>query len=322
MKERYLTADIFTLSIKRALNTVFDIDSSLRRLKGSLPRNDAPTINIRKSNNKIVFYEYTPKGTKYLRKKSPQIYKLARQRYCKLLYDTLKAQRDCGRESLEWKHALNKMLSFTNRIYEGNLELERVVLTANQYKWIKAQHKTKNYTAPPGQIKRLTNGGVETRSKSESLIGNSLESYGVPYIYELQMKIEVYPIVNKLQETLGEPNLYTLNSKSTYWKVPPELEWMNSPGSMWKTYYYRDGKITIHPDFSIMLADGELFVWEHEGPSENFRYRCNASERVFVMRLTETVARKNLLFTFEDDVLDAEVLDELIAQRVLSRLWF
>lgn len=321
-KKYYLTADAFALSMKKALRTLFDVDASLKRIKGSLSHKDSAHLQVKRCGKKVLFYEYADGKTTYLRKQSPRLYKLARQRYCRLLYEVLRARKQYGHESAEMEERLGKLTEFTKKLDQGNLELARVVMTPKQYKWFAGVHRTKKFTAQPGATEYRTNAGTRVRSKSESHIGNALEALGVPYIYELQMRIDVFPLVQNLQATLNERNLYSISGNTTFWNVPTQLEWMNSPGSIWRSYYYRDGHLTIYPDFSVMLADGEVLVWEHEGPSADSVYRCNASERVFVMQQTKAVDRKNLVYTFEYDVLDAEALDAVISERILSRLWF
>ena len=105
------------------------------------------------------------------------------------------------------------------------------------------------------------------------------------------------------------------------WQVPEYLQWMNSPGSIWKSYNERTGYITIFNDFKSMLADNDTVLMEHEGLCDDFVYRCNAAERVFVMLYTKSVSRKNLIYTFEDDVADKSVLESIIENTILPRLW-
>ena len=117
-------------------------------------------------------------------------------------------------------------------------------------------------------------------------------------------------------------NLYSFGRERIYWNVPPELEWMNAPGSIWKTYYPPNGTITIYNDFIIMLADGEYIIWEHEGLMSDFRYRCQASERISVIKYTGTVDKGNLIETYEHDIDTPEKLIDIIERRILPRLWF
>lgn len=67
---------------------------------------------------------------------------------------------------------------------------------------------------------------------------------------------------------------------------------------------------------------GSLLVWEHEGMASDFRYRCNASERIFVLRETGTVAENNLVFSFERDINDEKELDRMIMTHLIPRILF
>ncbi|MBQ3322780.1 MAG: hypothetical protein IJH05_08065 [Firmicutes bacterium] len=97
---------------------------------------------------------------------------------------------------------------------------------------------------------------------------------------------------------------------------------MNSQGSIWKTYEPFDGTIELFNDFMIMLADGTIIIWEHEGLMDDFIYRCNSSERASVIKYTGTVDKDNLIETYEHDIDTPEKLIDMIEHRILPRLWF
>ena len=97
---------------------------------------------------------------------------------------------------------------------------------------------------------------------------------------------------------------------------------MNSPGSIWKTYNPRTGRIYIYNDFKILLAYGGELIWEHHGMCHKFTYRNNAGERVMILKCTQSVTRNNLIETFEYDADSPERLIEILRREVLPRLWF
>ena len=97
---------------------------------------------------------------------------------------------------------------------------------------------------------------------------------------------------------------------------------MNSPGSIWKAYNPRTGRLYIYNDFKIILASGEEIIWEHHGKCFEFTYRSNAGERVMVLKFTRSVSRRNMIETFEHDVDSREKIAEILRDEVLPRLWF
>ena len=115
--------------------------------------------------------------------------------------------------------------------------------------------------------------------------------------------------------------LYTYHNGVCVWNVPEELAWMNARGSVWRTYDANSGCITLHPDYTIMLADGSILFWEHEGLIHHFSYRINASERIELMRQTG-IPESLLLRTIEEQTTDQTALKNIIRTRVLPRLWF
>ena len=134
-------------------------------------------------------------------------------------------------------------------------------------------------------------------------------------------------LVDALQKDLKEQGLpsrqlYYYQSGTCFWNVPEHLQWMNAPGSVWRTYDSRSGCILIHPDYTIMLADGSLVYWEHEGLLENFSYRTNSTERISIMQIAGGIPRENILETTESQANDRQELSQIIERRILPRLWF
>ena len=172
-----------------------------------------------------------------------------------------------------------------------------------------------------------TTSGIVTRSKSEQRWGSRFELFGMPYRYEMRVKVNVADFVNELEEELKERclldgMLFYYIGNECIWNVPPEYSWMNEKGSIWKTYDSLTNEITIYPDFIFKLRDGSLLVWEHEGMALKYRYRCNASERIFILRESGKFAEQNLVFTFERDVNDKQEMDRLIMTHLIPQILF
>ena len=219
---------------------------------------------------------------------------------------------------------IDRLKDFICACERGNLDIAKIVLTSKQYKWFRGQFRQKSIDP----AKALTTaGGLHVRSKSERDIANVTEAFAVPFHYEEQTSIYVHDFVIQLEDKLKRENrlrgpLYSFRGGSVHWNVPPELEWMNAPGSIWKTYYPPTGKITIHNDFTVMPADDEVVIWEHEGLMGDFIYRANASERASVMKYTGTVSKGNLIETYEHDIDTPEKIAAIIEEHILPRLWF
>ena len=206
----------------------------------------------------------------------------------------------------------------------GNLDIARIVMSATQYKWYTSNFFQKKNDSSNS---RLTNNGVKVRSKSEQDIGNIAEKYGAFFHYEERMRVDVKELVISLSDSLAKANwpvsnLYYYDKRTCRWNVPEVLEWMNSRGSIWSAYDGKTGKITIYTDFKFMLADNEIIVWEHSGLADKFKYRCNASEREYVLEYTKTVKRSNYISTFEDDIATDDCILQIIKEKILPRLWF
>ena len=165
------------------------------------------------------------------------------------------------------------------------------------------------------------------RSKSEQNIGNVLWDFAVPIHYEERLTINVQKLVENLaadieKENHSITNLHYISHGSCWWNLPKEYSGMNASGSLWHTYDYRTGCVHIHPDYTIMLADGTLVFWEHEGLFAKYPYRANASERICIMRYPGGIPMQNIIETTEVEGNNRDALEEIIKTQILPRLWF
>ncbi len=320
-----ITAKAFCASLEKALVDPPDVDMSIRRIQRILTGLPDQQLYVSDQNGKVTFRWKVDGKLTYLSKKSTNIHKIARRRYLLLLLEILKL---CKSEKVQdvkrRKLLFRRLVKLLDEFERGNLDIAQIVLTNKQLKWFRGpfQHKYIDLNTMT-----TTAGGIPVRSKSERDIANANEALAVPFHYEERTVIYVHDLVVQLEETLKREkrlngHLYRFGRERIHWNVPPDLEWMNAPGSIWKTYYPPNGTITIYNDFIIMLADGELLIWEHEGLMQDFRYRCQASERASIMKYTGTVVKENLIETYEHDIDTPEKLIDIIERRILPRLWF
>ena len=320
-----LKAEAFCISIEKALERPPDIKASIRRIRKII--NGLPDIKLYVSNqeNRVTFHSVTNGKQKYISKKNPQIYAIARRRYLLMLLEILQLTDSSKNSDLIRRRILIlKLQDFIQICEKGNLDIGRIVLTRNQYQWFVGTFRQKQ----PDKTKKLvTAGGLPVRSKSEKEIINRCEAFAIPLHYEEQQIIYVNDLVNGLHDDLlrrGElkGKLYSFRNNYIHWNVPPELEWMNAPGSIWKTYYPPNGTIAIFIDIRVMFFDGTIFLWEHEGMMDNFFYRCNSSERASILTFTNTVSKGAFLETYEHDIDSLGKLTGIIEQHILPWLWF
>lgn len=339
MKQMFLSENIKE-SLGLALHTDFDIDAAIKRVTVRLANMPMEKLYSRKDGNYISFYVRQNGSHKYISKKTSEIYGLARRQYLSLLLDILKLiklQRhgsDTSRKSImEISKKLSEntaeLMKLIDTFAAGNLNLPRILLTKKQYKWYYSNYRRKKLNV---QNPKITADGIKTRSKSESNIGSGLEYLSVIYHYEEKLSINVYALVQKLEESLrnsGKLPSWKLNGRLLYykngiccWNVPEELSSMNSIGSVWRTYDEKSGCIEIYNDFKIMLADGESIIWEHEGLFDDFLYRLNSQERIGIIDYNEAVPKSNIITSFERDAETIENVKKIIVERILPRYWF
>ena len=299
----------------------------LSTLENSLRKISPGTLYVRNDRGRVVFSEYfSGKREKYLKRNSTRLYELLRQQFLEFLLLHIKYQLDFSTvsDSLLQKQTAHfgKLL---NHVQKASLDIRRITLSGEQYAWAHGNFRQKQIKSDT--VTYTTISGVVMRSKSETIIGNILELLGIPYRYEAQLRINALPLIRQLEKELRSAgqlkgSLYYPKGNSCYWNVPEEYQWMNAPGSIWRSFDYRSGYITIYPDFTIKLSDGRLLFIEHEGLADNFRYRCNASERVFVLRQLGVATDETIICTFETDIQNEASLVKLFAERIMPKVFF
>lgn len=131
-------------------------------------------------------------------------------------------------------------------------------------------------------LKIRSNGGTLVRSFSEQIICNVYEELGIPYRYEMKIKVDV--------TDMGEiPGSYYEN------------------GRWYKNYY---------PDFVILLADGSIIIHEHFGLISDKLYVDNIGERITAYLNGKVVDIDHLIITFPKDVRDVGPFREMLKARV------
>lgn len=330
-KKNKMDPNAVVQSLKSAIIMTHDYSAACAQIRNRLRRLPKDPLHPDRQHNGIYFYT----NGKYLRKESDLLYSLARKRYCAALLNVLTqiselpasmAQRDPF-QSEQCSAAFAKLDKLIHDYADGNLDLARILLTQQQYTWYVGDYHKKPFSGSPNDQILLNPQGDRVLSKSEQNIGIALWDLAVPCHFEELLRINVQRLVDALQKDLKEQGLpsrqlYYYQSGICFWNVPEHLQWMNAPGSIWRAYDSRSGCIRIHPDYTIMLADGTLLYWEHEGLLESFVYRANSTERVSIMLLSGRIARENLIETFEKEANDRQTLEQIIEARILPRLWF
>lgn len=325
MRITFLSSESFCASIATALANPPDVESSVNRIQRSLNRLPNGSLVASKRGQQVLFFTKINGKQKYLPKKSNAIYPLLRRRYQSTLLEILQlTESHKVKDIVRREKLIMRLQDFIRLCDEGNLMIEKIVLTNAQKEWFLKPFDQKVIN-PDTAI--YSANGLPLRSKSERDIIDSCDAKAVPLHYEERMYIKVHHLVNKLEQDLMNKNLlngplFSFRNHEVYWNVPSELGWMNARGSIWKTYYPPTGTIKIYNDIRSMLADSNIFVWEHAGLMEAFLYRTQATERSTIMLLTDSVSRDNYLETFERDVDTAKKRDEMIDRFILPRLWF
>ena len=276
-------ADAAVRSLHWALTEASDFSSARQRLHNMISQSANGSLQIFRGKSCVNFYS----DRKYLSKKSNQLYVLARKRYYITLLKTIEQFARLPSNPTKYKKKCDDAFAELEKLIRnyaaGNLQLDRILLSRQQYNWYHANFKQKR---PPDYNDFRIPQGNSVRSKSEQNIGYELDRFAVPCHYEHQLHLNVQRLVSILE-----------------------------------AYDSRTGCITLHPDYTMMLADGSILYWEHEGLILHLDYRKNALERIGLMRICN-IPDSRIIQTIEAQANDRAACARIIQTRILPYLWF
>lgn len=159
----------------------------LKQEQNSLPKG---RLIIRRNRKWILFYKYMNGQQKGITKDKVLIYQLARRQYITLLIELLEEFIDdmnCDLSFLPFSKLIAEIDILFKRFERGNLDMDRITMTPNQYIW-NSDRESKKPTRRDELIYPTT-GRIYMRSKSEQMLGNLLERLHIPYRYESPVRI-------------------------------------------------------------------------------------------------------------------------------------
>lgn len=247
-------------------------------------------LHIHRTNDVVIFCCKPPNSAKEfgITRDTTRIHRLARRAY---LEDCIgaselhmkKMQRIIDASDIAAKEA--RMLSRLERYTDAGLDLSRILFTEEQNEWI-----DQAYTPNPFYQEHLnyeTHGKIPVRSKSEAIIGNYLETLGLPYRSD--------DLVNIISDGHGE-SPYRDNYFADF-KIPNLF-----------------GGITIHEHFG---------AFQIENYSKNALQRLHDYNSFKVIELPgKPVQKDEFTWSFESDLKQTGNLEKLIFRMLLPGIYF
>lgn len=72
--------------------------------------------------------------------------------------------------------------------------------------------------------------------------------------------------------------------------------------------------VYYYPDFTILLPNGDVLIWEHNGLMEDLSYASRAYEKVRKYEDAGYRQHTNLIITYEDDIRTPEQIEKIISR--------
>ncbi|MCQ2546635.1 MAG: hypothetical protein MJ161_03690 [Clostridia bacterium] len=145
----------------------------------SIEAENPGSLHWRRRGDSFNFWEYSSGRQIGITRNQSRIYLLARLAYLRLRLDDMRIWDYPG-----WTESMDALLQTFETL---GLELPKIIFTKAQYNW--AAHPQSQNTNRTKDLIYKTGNGVKVRSKSERFIGNVLESMGIPYRYEPELRI-------------------------------------------------------------------------------------------------------------------------------------
>lgn len=172
------------------------IKSTSTPLKKELANSKGGNLYIKRYKNYNIFTEYAKGVERSIGRDMRKVHKLARRKYISLLVKYF----DYGYKQLK-KSSINiaadnimQDISLLINQYESlGLDMNRILLSPEQQEWLNQPYERN--PAYPEELKFKTTNNNLMRTKSELIIANRLEHYGIPYLPEkpLWFDYDMYP---------------------------------------------------------------------------------------------------------------------------------
>ena len=220
-EDRYWRKDILSELYERK-NYLESLISEKEDALQDVPEGQIRIVSVKKS---FQYYYKNPSSPKevYLPKSEIDLAKkLAQKSYNKKIRTKAENELHILEKYIDHLEAY-QLFDIYTRYSDGRKELVMPIsLTDEQYiQWWKSVQYD-HYVIEDKDNYFFTNGGIRVRSKSELMIGNALERFGVPYRYE-------FPLVLWNNDNV-RPDFYCLNVRERVAKVWEHFGKMDDPG--------------------------------------------------------------------------------------------
>ena len=173
-----------------------------------------------------------------------------------------------------------KLLRKLKRFSDAGLDLCKVIFSDEQNDWIDQPYTPNPYKQ--NNLKYPTAGGIYTRSKSEAILGSSLERLGIPFRYDDMVTI-------------------------------PHSDQGPQP---FRDYYFADIKL---PNFSLGITIHEhLGAFQIDNYADNALKRLNDYQYFPIQELpSHPLTHNEITWSFEKDLQDSKQLHNLLYRMVM-----
>ena len=254
-------------------------ENKLARIDKELYQLPESNLTLNHKRGKTYFIENSHAGRRGINDDMDHVYLLARKRYLKLLRRQIDSSlKSRGSECRTSGQVAERLDTLLDEYVRADLDISRITLTPSQYKWMHGNYKSNGSYRE--NLQYLTNSGVRVRSKSERTIADRLSYYAIPYRYESEIEIDVSSLQGIRGTRMGKYKAY-------------------------------------HPDFLIKLSSGKHVIWEHLGLIDLEDYRESSFEKLFVYRQVGLVSEQYMITTYEQDLSDTRIIDDIIVRRII-----
>lgn len=161
---------------------------------------------------------------------------------------------------------------------------------------------------------------------AEEIVKEQAESYGEAFYQNRENRLK-HKIKTEYEKAPFDPERHTrvtdcgiLVSSKSEQVLANTLYAYGIPFHYEERFHYKHGSIgKVYPDFTILLPDGTVIIWEHLGMLDKLQYCSRTVDKLNIYQLNGLVLNKNLIITMDDNKMNfgSDVINDVIQKFIL-----
>lgn len=207
------------------------------------------------------------------------------------------------------EHGIGRNKSKVHRLARRNYIQDQYVLARTYYSLLNQTYEQLSADKSIQQITHRLDQYASTGLDMDRILFSTKQHEWLNQPYE---RNPAYPEELKFETT----NNRLVRTKSEL-IIANRLEHYNIPYLPEMPLFFNYDMYPKYPDFTILKHDGTTLVWEHMGLMDKENYRTKNIKKLLEYRQNGYSIHTNLIITFEEDIREPGMIDNIIESRIL-----